>query len=234
MLSSDVLARIRKLLAVAEHPNTPPEEADTATRAAERLIAKHAIDEALLEATAPTKARPESRTIVIDAPYATAKTRLAGVIATAHGVRAITIQGPNEPVRVTLIGFAADLQVVELLYTSLLLQVTTSVRRQSESGRAFRRAFLIGFAAEVGERLRAARGEAVSDADAAGASTALALRDRQHDVDDAVREQFPRLRTTRTTVSDRRGLIAGQRSGAAADLGSGGNRLDGARTALGR
>jgi len=230
VLSTDVLARIRKLLAVAEHPNTPPEEADTAARAAERLIAKHAIEEALLDATAETRSRPETRTIVVDPPYASAKTMLAGAVATAHGVRAITIRSPDDVIRVTWVGFPADLQLVELLYTSLLLQATTGVRRQAESGRAFRRAFLIGFASEVGSRLTAARQEAVSETE--GASTALVLRDRQRDVDDAVRAEFPRLRTSRTTVSDRRGLIAGRESGASADLSSGRNHLAGSRTAI--
>jgi hypothetical protein len=219
VLSQDVLARVRKLLAVAEHPNTPPEEADTAARAAERLIAKHAIDEALLEAAAEIRSRPETRTMVVDAPYASAKVSLVGAVASAHGVRAISVRSPDGPPHVVLVGFHADLQVVDLLFTSLLLQATTSVRRQPESSRAFRRAFLIGFAAEVGQRLMATHQEAV--AEAGGASSALALRDRQQDVDDAVRERFPRLRTSRTTVSDRGGLIAGRRSGANADLASG-------------
>jgi len=230
MLGTDVLARVRKLLAVAEHPNTPPEEADNAARAAERLIAKHAIDEALLEAAAQTKTRPESRSMVVEAPYAGAKTMLVAAIAGAHSVRPITVRSPDEAQRVVLVGFPADLQVVDLLYTSLLLQATTSIRRQANSGRAFRRAFLIGFAAEVGDRLRATHREAAADV---GASSALVLRDRQQDVEDAVREQFPHLRTTRTTISNRNGLMAGRRSGASADLASGRNRLAGARNAIG-
>jgi Protein of unknown function (DUF2786) len=231
VLTEDVLARVRKLLAVAEHPNTPPEEADNAARAAERMIAKHAIDTALLEAAATTHSRPASRTMVVEAPYASAKVTLAGVVASAHGVRAISVRGPAGPPTVVLVGFEADLQVVDLLYTSLLLQATTSVRRQTESGRAFRRAFLIGFAAEVGERLKEARREAV--AEVGSASSALVLRNREHEVDAAVREQFPRLRTSRTTVSDRGGLIAGRRSGANADLAAG-PRLGGRSRSIGR
>ncbi|HEX3824500.1 MAG TPA: DUF2786 domain-containing protein [Mycobacteriales bacterium] len=235
VLSANVLTRVRKLLAVAEHPNTPPEEADSAARVAERLIAKYAIDEALLEAASDSKTRPETTTMVVDPPYASAKTRLAGAVASAHGVRAITVQGGGEAARVILVGFAADLRVVDLLYTSLLLQATTSVRRQPESGRAFRRAFLIGFAAEVGERLRATRVEAVAEAEqaAGAASSALVLRDREHDVDEAVRAQFPHLRTMRTTVSNRSGLMAGRRSGADASLATGGNQVGGGRRSIG-
>jgi Protein of unknown function (DUF2786) len=230
MLTEEILARIRKLLAVAEHPTSPAGEADAAARAAERLIAKYAVDEALLEAAASARTTPEIRSIFIETPYATAKITLVGAVATAYGVRAISHRG-SDPLRMTLVGFGADLQVVDLLYTSLLLQATTSLRRQSTSGRAFRRAFLIGFAAEVGERLAAGRRDAV--AEAGGAATALALRDREREVEAAVREQFPRLRATRATASDGRGLVAGRESGAAANLSSGRSQVNGHRTAIG-
>ena len=152
-MTDAVLARVRKLLAVAEHPTTPAGEADAAARAAERLIAKYAIDEAMLQLAAEIRTKPESRTIVVETPYASAKTVLVGAVANAHGVRAVTLRG-EDTTRVTLVGFPSDLQVVELLYTSLLLQATTSLRRQSVTGRAFRRSFLIGFAGEVSERLQ--------------------------------------------------------------------------------
>ena len=222
MVHDDVLTRVRKLLAVAEHPSTPPGEADAAARAAERLIAKYAVDEALVEAAAPTRAAPKARSLLVDAPYATAKTTLVGVVAAAYDVRAISHRG-SEPLLMTLIGFEADLAAVDLLYTSLLLQATTAMRRQTMRGRGFRRAFLIGFAAEVGDRLAAARQEAV--AHAGGTATALALRDRARDVDAAVRAQFPRLRTTRATVSDHGGLFAGRASGATANLAAGRNQV---------
>jgi hypothetical protein len=169
--------------------------------------------------------------MVVEAPYASAKVTLAGVVASAHGVRAISVRNPDGAPTVVLVGFGADLQIVDLLYTSLLLQATTSVLRQPESGRAFRRAFLIGFAAEVGERLNAARREAVADVDSA--SSALVLRNREQEVEAAVREQFPRLRTSRTTISDCGGLVAGRRSGASADLASG-PKLGGTARSIGR
>ncbi len=232
MVHDDILMRVRKLLAVAEHPNTPPGEADAAARAAERLIAKYAVDEALLDAAAPSRTAPKVRSLVVDAPYATAKTTLVGVVAAAYDVRAISHRG-HEPLLMTLVGFEADLAAVDLLYTSLLLQATTAMRRQSTRGRGFRRAFLIGFAAEVGDRLATARQEAV--AQAGGMSTALALRDRARDVDAVVREQFPRLKTTRATVSDHGGLFAGRASGAVASLATGRNQVGvGAMGRLGR
>ena len=40
--------RVAALLRIAEHPNTPVPEADVALMQANKLIAKHAIEEALL------------------------------------------------------------------------------------------------------------------------------------------------------------------------------------------
>ncbi|MBV9485344.1 MAG: DUF2786 domain-containing protein [Frankiaceae bacterium] len=229
-MADPILERVRKLLAVAEHPNTPVAEADAAAQAAERLIAKYAIDEALLEAGAARHAVPEVRTLVVEAPYASAKTVLVGAVARAYGVRAITLGG-GELTRMSLVGFATDLTAVEMLYTSLLLQATTSLRRQAETGRAFRRAFLIGFAAEVSDRLRTAHEEAVAETDVA--STALVLRKREDEVDRALREHFPRLRQARVTVSSGHGLTAGRRSGAEAVL-SARDQVSGGRSALPR
>jgi hypothetical protein len=230
MQASDaVLARIRKLLAVAEHPATPPAEAEAAAEAAERLIIKYAIDEALIEARSDVRSKPEVRTIAIDSPYASAKVVLLGAVARAQGVRVITHSG--ESAKATMVGFDSDLRLVDLLFTSLLLQAATSLRRQPNSGRAYRRAFLIGFAAEVGDRLQQARAEVV--AESGGATTALALRNRQDEVAEALREHFPRLSTSRISISDRGGLLAGRQSGATANLATGDRNLMGGRRSIG-
>lgn len=46
--SEKIMSRVAKLLALAEHPNTPAPEAELALRQANSLITKHAIDEAIL------------------------------------------------------------------------------------------------------------------------------------------------------------------------------------------
>lgn len=222
-----VLDRVRKLLAVAEHPTTPAAEAEAAAIAAERLMVKHAIDDALL-ATAEVRGKPEVRTILIDPPYASAKATLLGAVAAAHGVRVVTYQGQST--KASLVGFSSDLGFVDLLYTSLLLQAARDLHRQPRGDRAFRRAFLIGFAGEVGQRLQAAKAEVV--AESGGHSTELALRDREAEVADAMREHFPRLGKARITVSDGGGLQAGRRAGASADLASRSERLSGLRPAI--
>jgi len=227
--SDAVLARIRKLLAVAEHSATPPGEADNAAQAAERLILKHAIDVALIDASSGTRSKPELRTLDIDPPYVSAKLVLLANVASAHNVEVVTRTDSSQAI---MVGFPSDLQLVDLLFTSLLLQAAGAMLRQRSTSRAFRRAFLIGFASEVGRRLEEARTEAV--AESGGTSTEIALRGRHDEVEAAMREHFPRLGTKRTSISDGGGLIAGQQSGAMANLSTGDNELAGRRTALGR
>ncbi|WP_139263717.1 DUF222 domain-containing protein [Geodermatophilus africanus] len=109
---------------------------------------------------------------------------------------------------VNLVGVAADLDAVELLFTSLLLQAGQALAaaertagRRSVS-RSFRRAFLVGYAGRVGERLTSARERATSEAAAdQGVDLLPALRSRQEAVDDAFTELFPRVRSTRSRSS---------------------------------
>lgn len=65
--SDKILERVRALLAIAEHPNTPVEEADTALTQANRLMTKHAIDAATARAAQTKEQRRavERKNIVI-------------------------------------------------------------------------------------------------------------------------------------------------------------------------
>jgi hypothetical protein len=140
---------------------------------------------------------------------------------------------------VTVIGFPADLDAVELLFTSLLVQANTAMLRaggkQDAYGRsrtrAFRTSFLVSYAIRIGERLSEAAGhaeeEAVAEQRAATAAGGRSggtdlvpfLAARHQAVDDAVDEMFgdglTRSRAVRAT--DAEGWTSGR---AAADLAS--------------
>ena len=86
---------------------------------------------------------------------------------------------------VRVYGFTSDLERVELLYTSLLLQATRDlvyVRPDSwgESTAAYRRSWLAGYASAVYARLLRAeqRASAEQPTTGTGTSTELVLRDR--------------------------------------------------------
>jgi hypothetical protein len=131
---------------------------------------------------------------------------------------------------VRVYGFASDLERVELLYTSLLLQATRQLVHvrpdnwygECESVAAYRRSWFAGFAAAVSARLQAAERRATTEqsTSTAGTSTALLLRDRCEQVGAAVRAAHPGLRTMRRRSLSGSGRADGFHSGSRADLGA--------------
>lgn len=232
-LDRRVLERVRKLLAKAEHPATPVEEAQAFSAKASALMAQYAIDRALLEAEALDATAPIVKQLTVDAPYALPRSVLLDRVARAHRVRVVI--GPDAPSGgrlCTLVGFAVDLDVVELLFTSLLLQASTAMLQASRAAarpKAFRRAFLLGYADVIGNRLAVTKEETDAQAEDARPGTALVLADRGDRVDAMLAQQFPQLRSLRMTMSSGGGLSAGRAAGARADLSTGGRNVSGLR-----
>jgi hypothetical protein len=221
--SDGIVAKVRALLAKAESTDFPA-EAESLTAKAQELITRHAIDRVLL--AADDDAGPTARRIPFDEPYASAKALLLGAIAHANGCRCVSSDALGFS---TVFGYADDLDTVELLHTSLLVQAMRSLAaagRDAPPGaqtrsRAYRRAFLLGFASQIGRRLREAADEVTSaEAERVGPSLLPVLASRERKVADEMVRVFPRLATgRRVTVSDGAGWVAGQAAGQMASLG---------------
>ena len=217
-LDAGLLARVRALLAKAESTEFE-EEAEAFTTKAQELIARHAIDEALLH-TVEDAGEPAARRIPVDDPYADAKACLLAEVAVANRCR--IVHSPDLG-WVTAFGYEHDLDAVELLATSLLTQATAAMVRHGSyrdaagrsRTRSFRRAFLLGFGQRIGERLRAAtEGEMAATADADGRLLpVLAARDDR--VRAAEAAAFPGAVQHTTSASNAVGWSAGR---AAAEL----------------
>lgn len=218
-----ILERVRLLLAKAE--STPyPAEAETLTAGAQSLMARHRIDEALLAATAPGRRRqPDGRRVGIDNPYEQCKALLLTVVAKANGCRSVW---SKELGFSTVLGFASDLDAVEMLFTSIRVQATTAMiaegartdRWGGSRTRSFRQAFLTSYATRIGERLQEASDDAVHEAteERAGQDLLPVLAAREEAVEEALAQMFP---ATRTHSVGRRLDAEGWDSGrAAADL----------------
>jgi hypothetical protein len=236
------LATIRSLLAKAE--NTPyPDEAATYMGKVAELIGRWGIDEALVWADADEADRDDitSTIVAVHAPYGARKAVLINEIALACGCRAVRTLTRGDTHRVTVVGFAGDVARVELLATSLLVQLTRDMLAATPTGdsrrtAAWRRSFIVSFADRIGARLRDARVSATFDADrdacAADAtrdatSTALVLVNRDAAVDAAYRAQFPQLRTARVSSGgSSSGARAGREAADRANIATG--HLDGA------
>ncbi|MFJ9577405.1 DUF2786 domain-containing protein [Streptomyces sp. NPDC101191] len=216
-----MLTRIRALLAKAE-ATTYAEEAEALTAKAQELMARHSLDEASLAAGAPSPETPGAIRIGVDPPYEQAKAILLDAVATANHCRAVWNEAYGFS---TVVGFEADLEPVELLYTSLLVQGTAAMTRaeaeQRKGGRkrtkSFRQSFLLAYANRLGARLSATTRRV-----AAETPTLLpALASREVAVTTRTDELFPETRTTRvraawdeagwdhgTSAADRAGLGA--------------------------
>ena len=239
---NDKLERIRKLLAKAEKAGTP-EEAEIYNGKAAELMTRHSIDSAMVAAGEPGRDEIGFRRIDMADPYSKEKATLAGGVASAMNCRIVSHPGSGrgQIASVTLVGYESDLNRVELSYTSLLLQATRSVVRQrppgwtGESTAAFRRSWLIGFAAEVHRRFSEAAQRAASEHDASKShgqpSAEIVLADRKSLVDRALSERFPTTRKPRPRQLTGSGFRAGVAAGARADLGQ--TRVGGLRRELG-
>jgi len=222
-----VLGKIRALLAKAES-TTFDAEADALTAKAQELMARHRIDRALLDTDgAGARESPVGRRLGVDDPYADAKATLLHGIARANGCRAVWSRDLGFA---TVFGFDGELDCVEELYTSLLVQATAALRREGSKrdgyGRSrttrFRRSFLVAFAVRIGQRLEKTV-EATVSAVSAERSTALVpiLTARAEASSAAADAAFPRVTSHSPTAGDDEGWFAGALFADQADLGMG-------------
>lgn len=221
----DVLTKVRAMLAKAEGERDLGNEAyaDECVAIAMRWMAKYGIDEKLAKARAHASHVPTDKVFTVTAPYANTKNRLLTTVAKALHCQPILLQtrGANE--RVHVFGFESDLELVEMLYTSLLLQMSGALARHSIpaflSGRALmaeRRSFMIGFIGGVKPRLEDAYALAEAEADDTGTTgKALVLASRDLAVKNALNDAYPTTRTVRITYTGRSagaGRAAGERA----------------------
>ena len=238
-----VLERVRALLAKAEGTDYPAEAETYAAKAAE-LMARHGVEQAMLDARDGGTDPVESREIAVSDPYRMVKAVLLKSVAeglhcamfyfeTKIRVRGKVIRVENP--RGIVWGRSGDLERVEFLYTALLLQAQRMAAQArppagSDAGvRAYRRSWLMGFAERIEERLTTATREAVADS-APGAESVLA--DRRGAAERARDQAHPDVPERTITGSCGAGHRAGRAAGSLADLAQA--RVRGTRGALDR
>lgn len=223
-IDDQLLERIRALLAKAESSGYPA-EAEAFMGKAQSLMASHSIDVALL--SEPGSGGPEVREVRLEAPYTSAKSQLLGAV--AHSNRCHVVYSPYTKTA-HVVGHPADLEAVELLFTSLLVQAVANLQRLGTrvdpDGRSrtksFRRAFLLGFAGRIGQRLAesARRAEEAARSEY-GSELAPVLQGRDDAVSETLHRAFPFTRSTRSTTTNSEGVLAGRRAADTADVGTG-------------
>ena len=224
-----MLEKVRALLAKAES-TTFDDEAEACTAKAQELIARYSIDAALVESRGGRlggSASVSAVRIAVDDPYAHAKTLLLQAVARENRCFALWDKqfGFN-----TIFGHAADLRVVELLFTSLLVQAVGAMQRAGSHvdrtgtirTRSFRQSFLVAFANRIGERLREANCRAEAAAvDEVGDSFLPVLAARSDAAREACAEMFPKQGRTAVSVINAEGWVAGRAAADTASLDAG-------------
>lgn len=218
-----MLARVRALLAKAES-TTFPEEAEALSAKAQELMSRYSLERIVIEGTASAGNVPDpypaaARRLWLDSPYVAAKAMLVGAVAEANRCRTALSEKLGFT---TVLGDEVDLEIVELLSTSLLVQATRAMvsagSQTSRTGRSrtrsYRQSFLLAYATRIGERLNTARDAGTAAvADPARLLPVLAARERV--VDELFESMFPESVARSFSVGNAAGWHAGC---AAADL----------------
>lgn len=232
-METSMARKIRNLLAHAEGTNNP-DEAKTYVAQASRLMDKYSIDQAMIasldeEQSKKEENKPVKREVCLyRGPYMGPRETLLRRIADTKGVRHVSSRWNrkfgNGTYVMHLVGFPSDVEAVEMLYTSLLVQATRELesdevvaarKREGAHKTAFTNAFMLAFTDEVYRRIRIQRAEAEKAAAEAKAaekaeqggtdeevedashSVALVLADRKALVDQTVDDVIGKVVSTR-------------------------------------
>ncbi|HWR48896.1 MAG TPA: DUF2786 domain-containing protein [Pseudonocardiaceae bacterium] len=216
-----MLARVRALLAKAES-TTFPEEAEALSAKAQELMSRYSLERIVIDSAGSAGSDPHpatARRMWLDNPYVAAKALLVGAVAEANRCRTVLSEKLGFT---TVLGDEVDLEIVELLSTSLLVQATRAMvsagsqttRTGQSRTRSYRQSFLIAYATRIGERLSTAcNAGAAAVADPARLLPVLAARERV--VDELFESMFPQSVSRSYSVGNAAGWHAGR---AAADL----------------
>ncbi len=132
-MSDAALRVIQKLLSRAESTDFESERESCLAKVGE-LMVRHSIEEALLRSadSTPATERPTERLLVVPSPYAARKVSLFGAVGEHCGCTVIDIGAEPDGVRrVAAVGYPRDLERMELLTTSLLVQLTRALLAES-------------------------------------------------------------------------------------------------------
>ncbi|KUI25600.1 hypothetical protein AU196_22600 [Mycobacterium sp. IS-1742] len=214
-----MLARVRALLAKAESTEYP-DEAEALSAKAQALMFRHSLQEAVADHADGRAPAVRSRRIWIDNPYVAAKVALVQTVAQANRCRTVWIKDLG---CVVTVGSETDLNLVELLTTSLLVQANRAmlaagrqhnIRGQSNV-KSFRFSFLVAYAGRIGERLTATTSSVTEELQRDNRQLLPVLVAQNRAADAAFDRLFPRTVASPLTAHDSIGLGAGR---SAADM----------------
>lgn len=194
---SDQRDRIRSLLTLASHPNTPQAEAETALALASKLMQKHGITEHEVEDASIDNAHFDNVDVVVErvlvcGAYRVRRVNVLYVLATVHscvGYRDDDERGDDgtECSVLVLYGRPADIAAARTLFAAADAMAARLMPRGTRSART---TWLKGFQSGLEEALAAAKQEFIAENRGSG----LVLADRMTRAKDEMRSQGIRVR----------------------------------------
>jgi hypothetical protein len=133
MTSDKITARVKALLTRAEHPDTPPAEAQAAATKAAELMMRHAITEAPVRADTGKPPEPAGRldyTVAGTGGHGKARTAALLTITRAYRCQAVTFgnDASNHPRTLGIIGTESTLAAPRVLLPSIEMQMHMAAR----------------------------------------------------------------------------------------------------------
>lgn len=216
-----MIARVRRLLAVAENSGATDEERQTFAAAAASLMARYDLTEAIVRAEQNKQPEPvESWNLEVPGTGGFGKARAwaLGDIAEAYGCECAYRHNDAGvlPRLVLIVGTASDLAALRILLPPIAAQMEhaalTSVRahlaklrewgrwapaeiRRERSG--YINSFLTAYGHGVAEKIRQRRQQITNDLTTSSTGAELVLADRSNRVHAEFRRRFPNLRRAR-------------------------------------
>ena len=238
--------KVAKLLRQAEDVAGTPEEAVFQAKAFE-LMAKYGIDQASVEAAKEGLDVSDLRgaikwVVTIEGKYAQAQMLLLHNLAHALHSKTVYTKTRSGELVMFVFGVPSHIERIRMLWEMLqpqMMRLVDTIRpdydlssykrvynyathefelkRTNGSGRlkSYRRSWIAGFGSAVGERLRVEENKALQS-DSSGALVLFKGDKERAEV--ALREEFPRLRTTKRSGIDPDGYAHGQRDGRTASF----------------
>jgi len=204
---SDQRDRIQALLSLAQHPNTPQAEAETALAMASKLMQKHGLTPSDIpdSATSQDDITIVERTFEVKGPYRVRRVNLLWHIGRLHSVAGYRESDDSGTCVIKMYGRDNDITAAYTLFCAADL---LGARLLTRGDRSWRTSWWHGFNRGIVEALETAKKEFINESPGAG----LVLADRFKRADKEMRSVAPPLTTGRSYTDSSSGAYANGRA----------------------
>lgn len=204
---TDQRDRIQALITLAQHPNTPQAEAETALALASKLMQKHGLSNSdLADSTSDDNAEIVIRTFLVGGPYRVRRKDLLWHIARLHSCAGYrSFDDNNDNCVIVIYGRDSDITAA---YTLFCAADVLGARVLPKGSRSWRTAWWNGFTQGIVEALGASRTEFINETPGSG----LVLASRMKRAEKEMRATAPPLSGSRSYTDTSSGAYANGRA----------------------